>query len=149
MDSGQHAEQQPSRVLSSVLSIILMLAAVIGIVVLLRIFVFVPYEIPEGFDVADYFRSSYGVTGVNAEPELVRLKVAASQVKYFRTLPLHHTQDEVETTDNYSVFSYLLVPTYELRQEILSHGSDVEVLSPASLREQIKEEIAEMHKLYK
>ena len=107
------------------------------------------YEIPEGFDVAAYFRSSYGVTGVNAEPELVRLKVAASQVKYFRTLPLHHTQDEVETTDNYSVFSYLLVPTYELRQEILSHGSDVEVLSPASLRDQIKEEIAEMHKLYK
>ena len=106
------------------------------------------YEIPEGFDVADYFRSSYGVTGVNAEPELVRLKVAASQVKYFRTLPLHHTQEEVETTDNYSVFSYLLVPTYELRQEILSHGANVEVVSPKTLREQIKEEIAEMHKLY-
>ena len=48
MDSGQHAEQQPSRILSSVLSIILMLAVVIGIVVLLRIFVFVPYEIPSG-----------------------------------------------------------------------------------------------------
>lgn len=97
------------------------------------------YEIPEDFDVEKYFRHSYGVTGLNAKPALVRLKVNASQVKYFRTLPLHHSQQEEETTPDYSIFTYLLVPTYELRQELLSHGSDVEVLSPEPLRAQMKE----------
>ena len=107
------------------------------------------YEIPEEFNVEDYFRYSYGVTGVNREPELLKLKVAASQVKYFRTLPLHHTQTEDETTDKYSVFTCYIVPTYELRQEILSHGSDVEVVSPVSLREDIAEEVKKMKKMYK
>ena len=50
---------------------------------------------------------------------------------------------------DYSIFSYHLVPTYELRQEILSHGANVEVVCPEILRAQIKEEIAEMHRLYK
>ena len=50
---------------------------------------------------------------------------------------------------DYSIFSYHLVPTYELRQEILSHGANVEVVCPEILRAQIKEEIAEMHKIYK
>lgn len=73
----------------------------------------------------------------------------ASQVPYFRSLPLHRSQKEEETTEDYSVFSYYLVPTYELRQEILSHGANVEVVYPETLRAQIKEEIAEMHKIYK
>lgn len=107
------------------------------------------YEIPEDFDVEEYFRHSYGVTGLNAKPALVRLKVNASQVKYFRTLPLHHSQAEDETTEAYSVFTYYVVPTYELRHEILSHGSDVEVLAPAEYREEIAEEVRKMKKLYK
>lgn len=108
-----------------------------------------PYEIPEDFNVADYFRSSYGVTGVGQSPELIHLKVAASQVKYLRTLPLHHSQEEEETTDDWSVFSYHVVPTYEFKQEILSRGANVEVLSPKALREEIKEEVKKMNKLYK
>lgn len=107
------------------------------------------YSIPEDFDVAEYFRNSYGVTGLSGKPELIRIKVAVSQVPYFRSLPLHHSQQEEETKEAYSVFSYFVVPTYELRQEILSRGANVEVVFPKTLRDQIKEEIAEMHKLYK
>ena len=107
------------------------------------------YSIPEDFDVAEYFRNSYGVTGLSGKPELKRIKVAASQVPYFRSLPLHHSQQEEETKEAYSVFSYFVVPTYELRQEILSRGANVEVVFPKTLRDQIKAEIAEMHKLYK
>jgi predicted DNA-binding transcriptional regulator YafY len=99
--------------------------------------------------VARHFQLSYGVTGLNGTPELIQLKVDASQVPYFRSLPLHRSQKEEETTEDYSVFSYFVVPTYELRQEILSHGANVEVVFPKTLRDQIKEEIAEMHKLYK
>lgn len=107
------------------------------------------YNIPKNFDVAQLFQSSYGVSGVNGNPELIHLKVNASQVPYFRSLPLHRSQNEEETAKDYSIFSYYVVPTYEFKQEILSHGANVEVVHPKTLRAQIKEEIAEMHKLYK
>ena len=57
------------------------------------------YEIPEDFDVARHFQLSYGVTGLNGTPELIQLKVDASQVPYFRSLPLHRSQKEEETTE--------------------------------------------------
>lgn len=107
------------------------------------------YSIPEDFDVAEFFRNSYGVTGLSGKPELIRIKVAASQVPYFRSLPLHHSQQEEETKEDYSVFTYYVVPTYELRQEILSRGANVEVVYPQTLRAQIKDEIVEMHNIYK
>ena len=107
------------------------------------------YEIPEDFEIVDYFRNSYGVTGLKGEPELIELKVDASQVKYLRTLPIHHSQQEIETTDEYSVFQYFLVPTYELRQEIFSHGSNVEVVHPKWLREEFKNEIKKLMQKYK
>ena len=106
------------------------------------------YDIPEGFDIQEYYSISYGVSDVKSKPELIRFRVNASQVNYFRTLPLHPSQKEEETTDEYSVFTCFVIPTYEYRQEILSHGANVEVLSPASLREKIKGEIENMNKLY-
>ena len=48
MDSGQHAEEQPNRVLRSILSLLFMVAIVVLATIALRMFVFVPYEIPSG-----------------------------------------------------------------------------------------------------
>lgn len=48
MDSGQHAEARGSGALRTLLSIIVMVAVVALGVVALRMFVFVPYEIPSG-----------------------------------------------------------------------------------------------------
>lgn len=48
MDSGQHAEKSSSSGLRFFLSILLMVATVAIITVCLRVFVFVPYEIPSG-----------------------------------------------------------------------------------------------------
>lgn len=105
----------------------------------------VKYEIPADFDVDEHFRSFYGVSCVNGtKPELVRLKVDAWQAKYFRSLPLHPSQQEMETTDEYSIFEYFLVPTFELSKEILSNGPAVEVLAPQSLRNEIANKIGEM-----
>lgn len=105
----------------------------------------VKYEIPADFDVDEHFRSFYGVSCVNGtKPELVRLKVDAWQAKYFRSLPLHPSQQEMETTDEYSIFEYFLVPTFELSKEILSNGPAVEVLAPQSFRNEIADKIGEM-----
>ena len=106
------------------------------------------YDIPEDFDIQEHYANSYGVSDTKSKPELIHFRVSASQVNYFRTLPLHPSQKEVETTDEYSVFTCFVIPTYEFCQEILSHGANVEILSPASLRNQMKVEIEKMNKLY-
>ena len=107
------------------------------------------YKYPKSFNVHDYYRDSFGIIIENGvQCERVRLKVMNNQAKYFRSLPLHSSQKEVEVMPNYSVFEYQLKTTYDFEQEILSHREDVEVLEPMSLRENIKNSILKMAILY-
>ena len=66
----------------------------------------------------------------------VIIRVAEDQVKYYRTLPLHHSQIECESCDGYTEFRYRLVPTFE------------EVISPAWLRKEIANELRQAVKMY-
>ena len=54
-----------------------------------------------------------------------------------RTLPLHPSQEEIERTEDYSIFTYFLRPTFDFIQELLSLGITAEVLSPKKLRKEI------------
>lgn len=105
------------------------------------------FEIPKGFDAEEYFGNYFGVI-IGEEPEDVKIRVVPDQVKYFRTLPLHGSQRETVQEDGSSVFSYHIAPTLDFVQEILSHGTDVEVLEPAELRESIADIIAGMASRY-
>ena len=105
--------------------------------------------IPKKFNAEEYFANYFGIiVGDNVKPSAVELKVVADQVKYFDTLQLHPTQEPVETTPEYTVFQYHLVPTFDFKQEILSHGPDVEVLSPDWFRDELKADIVKMVKNY-
>ena len=70
---------------------------------------------------------------------------ASKSAMYHRLLRL---QKLIEETPEYGIFEYYLVPTYDFRQELLSHGPDVEVLEPKELRDEIKADIALMYKNY-
>ena len=97
------------------------------------------FAFPKDFDPEEYFYNCFGIIRDDNYPsEIVDLKVFGTQREYFRTLPLHHSQKEVETGDDYSVFRYYLSPTYDFVQEILSHGCEVEVLSPEHIRNEIR-----------
>lgn len=74
------------------------------------------------------------------EPKEVVLKATSNQAKYFRALPLHHSQNE-EVHDSYSLFHYHLLITYDFIQEILSHGSQIEVLAPSELKVMVVNEL--------
>lgn len=107
------------------------------------------FKYPKQFNVHKYYRESFGIIiENNVVCERIRIKVMNNQAKYFRSLPLHHSQIEIETTPDYSVFEYKLKPTYDFEQEILSHREDVEVLEPKSLRETIKESVMKMAQIY-
>jgi len=106
-------------------------------------------SVPEDFDARTFFRNHYGIVVETGEkPTTVELKVDASQVKYFDFLPLHHSQEKASETPEFTVYQYRLIPTYDFRSEILSHGPDVEVLSPDWFREEVKDEIVRMNARY-
>ena len=105
------------------------------------------FEIPKGFDAEEYFGNYFGVI-IGEEPEDVKIRVVPDQVKYFRTLPMHGSQRETAQEDGSSVFSYHIAPTLDFVQEILSHGTDVEVLEPAELRESVADIIVGMASRY-
>lgn len=107
------------------------------------------FLMPADFNADDFFRYSFGVR-VNYEddPMLITLKVKAKEREYFRTLPLHHSQRETKTYNDYSIFTIEIVPTVEFLMKILSYGSLVEVLLPQDYRNVVKKEVEHMYNTY-
>ncbi len=107
------------------------------------------FKMPADADADVWFSSIYGVRRYDdMKPKKVLLKVYGKQVQFFRSLPLHSTQEEVETKRGYSIFSYYLAPDYDFKQDILSFGDAVEVLEPLSLRGWFAKRINELNRMY-
>ncbi len=107
------------------------------------------FTLPNDFDGEDYFSNCFGIS-TYAKAEYVEVKVlnAEKKDKYFKSLPLHHSQEIIEQTEDYTIFRYYIQPTYDFRQELLSHGAEIEVLSPKWFRDDISNIIKEQAKLY-
>lgn len=107
------------------------------------------FEMPSGENpAADIFHNIIGVSSSKAGVRTVRLRANRTQAKYFRALPLHHSQTE-EMHDEYSVFTLRVKINYELVHELLACGSAVEVLQPAELKAMIISELQASLALYK
>lgn len=90
-------------------------------------------KIDPAFDIRDYVSTAFGVIYDNSEPRKVTIKTTAQMAKYLRDLPLHHSQQE-DPHDDYSLFNYKLKLTRDLVQELMSRGSDIEIIAPMELR---------------
>ena len=108
------------------------------------------FKLPKDFCPESYFDQAFGIiVDEGIEPCIVQLRVFGKQRKYLQTLPLHHSQYESDITENDSIFNYYLSPTFDFRQELLSHGDTIEVLSPKWFREEIlatSQQMVERHK---
>ena len=98
------------------------------------------FKMPEGLSPKEFFSDCFGIITNQNEPKHIVLRVEPTQAKYFRALPLHHSQRE-ELHDKYSIFHYNMRITYDLREELLSHGSAIEVLEPVELKTALREEL--------
>lgn len=107
------------------------------------------YKLPDDFDAETYFKHTYGVSGMECDPQLVEIRIEAYQANYLRTLPIHSSQEEIEKNDDYSVFRYNIVPTFEFMQELRKQGSTLEVLSPKWLRDEFTQEAVNLYGIYK
>ena len=108
------------------------------------------FKYPKNFNPEEFFEDCFGIIAdQNIKVETVKFKVSAGQANYLRSLTLHQTQREIERTDEYSIFTVKLRPTFDFRQEILSQGSDIEVLEPEWFRDEVAEISKNMWNKYK
>lgn len=100
---------------------------------------------PKGF-YQEFFKNIIGVThekDAKVEDVFIRTK-SEYQHGLLLTKPLHHSQEEVLPFGEhdgqwYGEVRLTIEPNRELRGRILLYGENLEVISPQSLREQIKE----------
>lgn len=107
-----------------------------------------PYEMPAEFVPKEYFAHAFGVMR-GERVEDIRLRVTPRQAQYLRALPLHESQQECEVADHYVDFTYRMYVTYDLVQELMSLGREVEVIAPQSLREELRNKLQAAVELYK
>ena len=97
----------------------------------------------------EFFDGSFGVNhSDDQKPERILIKVYNTQVEYVRALPIHESQKEIETTDEWSIFEYRLVPCFNFYQQLLWHRERLEVLEPLYIREEMKKTIEKMLDCY-
>ncbi len=100
------------------------------------------YVIPDSFDPETYFRDSFGIVFTQGQVYNVKLRVEARQAKYFRAVPLHHSQQEM-VHDTFSIFTYRMKISPDFVEEILSHGSRVTVIQPPELKAMVLTELTD------
>lgn len=108
------------------------------------------FKYPKNFYPEEFFDDCFGIIAdQKVKVETVKLKVSAGQANYLRSLTLHQTQKEIERTDEYSIFTVRLRPTFDFRQEVLSQGNDIEVMEPKWFRDEVAEISKHMWDKYK
>lgn len=108
------------------------------------------FIMPEYFTAEEFFKDCYGVINDPYGPSAtqVLLKVKAFQANYMRDLPLHESQHEIERNEEYSIFELFIRPTYDVYQEVLRMGTEVEVLAPLYMRKEIIAMLEDTYKQY-
>ena len=98
------------------------------------------FKFDEDFDAADYFSDCFGVMlDENSKPERVLIRAYGYEPYYLRDLPLHHSQREIQSIEEYSDFELRLKITSDFKSKLLSRGEWIEILDPKSLADEIIE----------
>lgn len=99
------------------------------------------FELPKEFNATTHFQHSYGIFKAEGTPSSIVIRTYDGLGNYYRTLPLHHSQQHTGSTSEYDEFHLLLYPTPDFIQEILSQGNRIEVIRPESLRNEIRQKL--------
>ena len=106
------------------------------------------FKIRRDFDVDTLFSTSFGIYLPKARGKTVRFRATAAEAVYLNDLPLHRSQRIVERKDGYVTFEIFAVPDRNMLMTFCKYGSEIEVLSPTEVVEDLKAEIQKMHDLY-
>lgn len=107
-----------------------------------------PFTRDVNFKPAEYFKHSFGISVHDYESQQVTLTFNPSEAPYIKSQPLHQTQQILTDTDKEFTLTLDVIPSYELKAQILSYGDKVKVVSPKNLQVEIKEMIEKAAKMY-
>jgi hypothetical protein len=96
------------------------------------------FKMPDDFSPEAYFAEYFGVLTDETPLAHVVVRAYGRTSNYLRTLPLHASQREVASCEDYADFSFDIRPTADFIGELLSYDVGLEVLQPADLREKIR-----------
>ena len=109
------------------------------------------FDYPTDFEPEVYFANYFGVStdGYTETPCRVVLRAYHELPRYIESQPLHPSQEIADKGENYTDFSYNLIPAFDFVQEILLHCEQLEVVSPLSLRQHVAEILQKSSEFYK
>ena len=96
------------------------------------------FVMKKDFDMKEYYKGCTGIIPSDDPIEHVVLIAYGTASDYLRTLPLHKSQQEIESSDESTTFSYDVKLTYDFLQLIMQQGDQVEVLEPKTLRDKMR-----------
>ena len=107
------------------------------------------FRMKSGFDVDEIFSTSFGIYLPSGKGQIIKFKVSENEAKFLRDLPIHRSQEEVGKDGDSVIFSIFVCPDKNLIMEICKHGNRIEVLSPAEVREAVRDELAKALEQYR
>ncbi len=99
------------------------------------------FKMPGNFDIDEIFATSFGIYIPDGPGQTVTFRASATEARFLRDLPIHCSQQEIASDGDSVTFSIFVCPNRALIMEFCKHGSRIEVLSPASVREAVAEEL--------
>ena len=99
------------------------------------------FKMKSGFDVDELFATSFGINLPGGTGQTITFRCSEREAKFLRDLPLHSSQEEVRKEGDSVIFSIFVCPDKNLIMEICKHGSRIEILSPAEVRDAVREEL--------
>lgn len=94
------------------------------------------FSVRTDFDIDTFYEGCTGA--IPSDDPIERVVLKAYAPAYLRTLPLHKSQSEMYSCEDYALFAYDVKITYDFLQLIMQQGDQVEVLEPASLRKTMR-----------
>ena len=102
---------------------------------------------PVKYNVEKEFQHAFGIE-TYAPVQKIVLEFSWQQGNYIKSFPLHESQQIIEKTNTKVIIELNIRTTNDIVMELLKYGSEVKVLAPISLQNEIKDRILATSALY-
>lgn len=106
------------------------------------------FEMEHGFEVDELFATSFGIYLPEGPGQTITFRTSMTEAKYLRDLPIHSSQEEISSDGESITFSIFVCTNQNLIMEFCKYGSRIEVLTPASVREEVATELKKAAEKY-
>lgn len=102
----------------------------------------IKFMMPQNFNLKEYYSDHFGIIhNDDYSAQTIKIKIFKEQVPYVKGLPWHDSQQIIEETEEYTVFSWYMCPSFDLLQNVLSLGYRAEVMEPQCLKDWVINEM--------